>query len=65
MKKKKIFFLLASLLIWTSCSNEDIPVNVLDTTKITEVNTYYVRPRWGFVEIVTDEGYTGLLGASG
>ncbi|MBQ5954460.1 MAG: D-galactonate dehydratase, partial [Firmicutes bacterium] len=27
--------------------------------KITEVNTYYVRPRWGFVEIVTDEGYTG------
>ena len=27
--------------------------------KITEVNTYYVRPRWGFVEIVTDEGFTG------
>lgn len=27
--------------------------------KITEVNTYYVRPRWGFVEIVTDEGYVG------
>ena len=27
--------------------------------KITEVNTYYVRPRWGFVEITTDEGYTG------
>ena len=27
--------------------------------KITEVNTYYVRPRWGFVEIVTDDGYTG------
>ncbi len=27
--------------------------------KITEVNTYLVRPRWGFVEIVTDEGYTG------
>ena len=27
--------------------------------KITEVNTYYVRPRWGFVEIITDEGYTG------
>ncbi|MCD8198174.1 MAG: galactonate dehydratase [Lachnospiraceae bacterium] len=27
--------------------------------KITEVNTYFVRPRWGFVEIVTDEGYTG------
>lgn len=40
MKTKKIFFLLASLLIWTSCSNEDIPVNVLDTTKITEVNTF-------------------------
>lgn len=27
--------------------------------KITEVNTYHVRPRWGFVEIVTDEGITG------
>ncbi len=27
--------------------------------KITNVNTYYVRPRWGFVEIETDEGYTG------
>ncbi len=27
--------------------------------KITEVNTYYVRPRWGFVEIITDEGVTG------
>ena len=27
--------------------------------KITEVNTYYVRPRWGFVEIVTDEGFAG------
>jgi len=27
--------------------------------KITQVNTYFVRPRWGFVEIVTDEGYTG------
>ena len=27
--------------------------------KITEVNTYYVRPRWGFVEIVTDDGLTG------
>lgn len=27
--------------------------------KITEVNTYFVRPRWGFVEIVTDDGYTG------
>ena len=27
--------------------------------KITEVNTYFVRPRWGFVEIVTDEGISG------
>ncbi len=27
--------------------------------KITEVNTYYVRPRWGFVEIVTDDGFVG------
>ena len=27
--------------------------------KITEVNTYFVRPRWGFVEILTDDGYTG------
>ena len=27
--------------------------------KITEVNTFFVRPRWGFVEILTDEGYTG------
>ena len=27
--------------------------------KITEVNTYYVRPRWGFVEILTDEGFSG------
>ncbi len=27
--------------------------------KITEVNTYFVRPRWGFVEILTDEGLTG------
>ena len=27
--------------------------------KITQVNTYYVRPRWGFVEIETDEGLTG------
>ena len=27
--------------------------------KITEVNAYYVRPRWGFVEIITDEGLTG------
>ena len=27
--------------------------------KIIEVNTYFVRPRWGFVEIVTDDGLTG------
>ena len=27
--------------------------------KITEVNTYHVRPRWGFVEIVTDDGISG------
>ena len=27
--------------------------------KITAVNTYFVRPRWGFVEIITDEGITG------
>ncbi len=27
--------------------------------KITQVNTYFVRPRWGFVEILTDEGFTG------
>ncbi len=27
--------------------------------KITAVNTYYVRPRWGFVEIETDEGING------
>ena len=27
--------------------------------KIVEINTYTVRPRWGFVEIVTDEGLTG------
>ena len=27
--------------------------------KITKVNTYFVRPRWGFVEIVTDDGCTG------
>ena len=27
--------------------------------KITEVNTYFVRPRWGFVEIVTDSGIFG------
>ena len=27
--------------------------------KITEVNTYFVRPRWGFVEIRTDSGLDG------
>ena len=27
--------------------------------KITEVNTYLVRPRRGFLEIVTDDGYSG------
>lgn len=27
--------------------------------KITQVNTYFVRPRWGFVEIVTDNGLSG------
>lgn len=27
--------------------------------KIKEVNTYYVRPRWGFVEIITDDGISG------
>ena len=27
--------------------------------KITKVNTYFVRPRWGFVVIETDEGITG------
>lgn len=27
--------------------------------KITQVNTYFVRPRWGFVEILTDEGFVG------
>jgi len=27
--------------------------------KITSVNTYFVRPRWGFVEITTDDGFTG------
>ena len=26
---------------------------------ITKVNTYAVRPRWGFVEIITDEGVSG------
>ncbi len=27
--------------------------------KVTKVNTYHVRPRWGFVEIETDAGITG------
>lgn len=27
--------------------------------KITAVNTYFVRPRWGFVVILTDEGFVG------
>jgi galactonate dehydratase len=27
--------------------------------KILEINTYFVRPRWGFVEIVTDGDVTG------
>ena len=27
--------------------------------KIIAVNTYFVRPRWGFVEIITDSGLTG------
>ena len=27
--------------------------------KIVRVNTYTVRPRWGFVEIITDDGLTG------
>lgn len=27
--------------------------------KIAEINTYLVRPRWGFVEIVTDSGVSG------
>ena len=27
--------------------------------KVTEINTYLVRPRWCFVEIETDAGYTG------
>lgn len=26
---------------------------------IINVNTYFVRPRWGFVEILTDDGYSG------
>jgi len=31
----------------------------MKTDKIREINTYFVRPRWGFVEIVTEEGVTG------
>lgn len=27
--------------------------------KIKEMNTYYVRPRWGFVEIITEDGCSG------
>ena len=27
--------------------------------KITKINTYFVRPRWGFVELVTDAGFVG------
>ena len=27
--------------------------------KIQRVSTYFVRPRWGFVEIETDNGFTG------
>ena len=27
--------------------------------KISAVNVYFVRPRWGFVEIVTDGGLVG------
>ncbi len=27
--------------------------------KIVEVNSYFVRPRWGFVEIITDSGFVG------
>ena len=27
--------------------------------KIAQVNVFFVRPRWGFVEIVTDSGLTG------
>lgn len=33
--------------------------NKVMTVKIVEVNAYHVRPRWGFVEIITDEGITG------
>lgn len=27
--------------------------------KITAINTYFVRPRWGFVEIITNDGTVG------
>ena len=27
--------------------------------KITEINTYLIRPRWGFLEIITDDGLCG------
>ena len=27
--------------------------------KITAINTYFVRPRWAFVEITTDDGFVG------
>lgn len=27
--------------------------------KITKINTYLVRPRWEFIEIITDNGFTG------
>ena len=30
-----------------------------DYMKIKEINTYFVRPRWGFVEIITDQGLSG------
>ena len=31
----------------------------MNKSKITQVNVFFVRPRWGFVEIVTDSGLTG------
>lgn len=40
MKTSKILFLLASMLILASCSNDDEPVNVLDTAKVTEVGSF-------------------------
>lgn len=30
-----------------------------ESMKIEQIHTYLVRPRWCFVEIVTDDGYTG------